>query len=65
MIKKEIFIGFIVGILANSIGILLYILLFSDLGIEETIGEGRLKSTFYVSLNLFQVLITEIRFIRF
>jgi Mg/Co/Ni transporter MgtE len=40
MIKKEIFIGFIIGILANSIGILLYILLFSDLGIEETIGEA-------------------------
>jgi hypothetical protein len=34
--KKEIGIGFIVGIIANSLGTLLYILLFSDLGIEET-----------------------------
>lgn len=35
-VKKELFIGFIVGIIANSIGTLLYILLFSDLGIIET-----------------------------
>ncbi|MEN8788498.1 MAG: hypothetical protein ABF293_13205 [Flavobacteriaceae bacterium] len=34
--KKEIVIGFIVGIIANSIGTLLYILLFSDMGISET-----------------------------
>ena len=34
--KKEIVIGFIVGILANIIGTLLYIVLFSDLSIEET-----------------------------
>ena len=36
MIKKEIIIGFFVGIIANTIGTLLYILLFSDLGIVET-----------------------------
>ncbi len=34
--KKEILIGFAVGIIANTIGTLLYILLFSDLGIAET-----------------------------
>lgn len=36
MIKKEIFIGLIVGIIANTIGTLLYILIFSDFGIVET-----------------------------
>jgi len=34
--KKEILIGFIVGIIANVLGTLLYILLFSDLQIVET-----------------------------
>lgn len=34
--KKELLIGFVVGIIANSIGTLLYILLFSDLDIVET-----------------------------
>ncbi len=29
-------IGFAVGIIANTVGVLLYILLFSDLGIAET-----------------------------
>lgn len=37
MIKKEILIGFLIGILSNSIGILFYILLFSKLSITETI----------------------------
>ncbi|MFD2586363.1 hypothetical protein ACFSQJ_05450 [Croceitalea marina] len=36
MNKKEVLIGFVVGIIANTIGTLLYILLFSDFGIEET-----------------------------
>ncbi len=36
MIKKEILIGFIVGVIANTIGTLLYILIFSDFGIVET-----------------------------
>ncbi|NNE76881.1 MAG: hypothetical protein HKN31_07385 [Pricia sp.] len=36
-VKKEILIGFIVGIIANTIGTLLYILLFSDFGISATI----------------------------
>ena len=34
--KKEILIGLAVGLIANIIGTLLYILLFSDLGIRET-----------------------------
>lgn len=34
--KKEIAIGFAVGIIANITGTLLYILLFSDFGIMET-----------------------------
>jgi len=36
MIKKEILIGFIVGIIANTLGTLFYIVVFSDLGIMET-----------------------------
>lgn len=35
-IKKELITGFIVGIIANTIGTLAYILLFSDYGITET-----------------------------
>ncbi|GAB5475047.1 MAG: hypothetical protein Mars2KO_31460 [Maribacter sp.] len=35
-VKKEIIIGFLVGIIANAIGTLTYILLFSELGIKET-----------------------------
>ncbi|RDY59360.1 hypothetical protein [Flagellimonas nanhaiensis] len=46
--KKEIIIGFIVGIIANTFGTLLYILLFSDMGILETfdaaIKQGHLGS---------------------
>ena len=34
--KKELIIGFIVGLIANTFGTLLYILIFSDLGILET-----------------------------
>lgn len=34
--KKELLIGFLVGLIANTVGTLLYILLFSDLGIIET-----------------------------
>lgn len=34
--RKEIITGFIVGLIANTFGTLLYILLFSDLGIVET-----------------------------
>ncbi|MUH36766.1 hypothetical protein D9O36_13005 [Zobellia amurskyensis] len=35
-IKKELATGFLVGIIANTIGTLLYILLFSEFGITET-----------------------------
>lgn len=34
--KKEVIIGFLVGLLANTAGTLLYIVLFSKLSIEET-----------------------------
>ena len=34
--RKEIIIGFLVGIIANTVGTLLYIIIFSDLGISET-----------------------------
>ena len=34
--KKELLIGLIVGFIANCIGTLVYILLFSDFGIVET-----------------------------
>lgn len=34
--RKEILIGFVVGLIANTFGTLLYILLFSDFGIVET-----------------------------
>lgn len=35
-IKKEIIIGFLVGVIANALGVILYILMFSDMGIIET-----------------------------
>lgn len=34
--RKEILIGFVVGVIANTFGTLVYILLFSDLTISET-----------------------------
>ncbi|MBC9797734.1 hypothetical protein [Sinomicrobium weinanense] len=40
MIKKEIAIGFAVGVIANIFGSLLYILLFFGLGIVETLKEA-------------------------
>ncbi|RAV29753.1 hypothetical protein [Sinomicrobium soli] len=50
MIKKEIAIGFAVGLIANIVGALLYILLFSGTGIAETLktafAEGYLGSIF-------------------
>jgi len=36
MNKKEVLIGFVVGVIANTIGTLTYILLFSKMGIVET-----------------------------
>ncbi len=37
MIKKEVFIGFIVGLIANFIGVYLYLSFFSDEGFIESI----------------------------
>ena len=46
--NKEILIGFIVGIIANTFGTLLYILIFSDLGIVDTfnaaVSQGHIGS---------------------
>jgi small-conductance mechanosensitive channel len=46
--KKEIATGFVVGIIANTIGTLLYIVIFSDLSITETynaaVSEGHIGS---------------------
>lgn len=39
--RKETAIGFAVGIIANTIGVLLYILMFSDMGIAETFQAAR------------------------
>lgn len=39
--KKELIIGFAVGVLANTLGTLLYIVLFSDMGIKETIDAAK------------------------
>jgi tetrahydromethanopterin S-methyltransferase subunit C len=40
MIKQNIFIGFLTGVAANIGGILLYILLFSSMGIDETLNDA-------------------------
>ncbi|MEE1961162.1 hypothetical protein V1387_00600 [Allomuricauda taeanensis] len=46
--NKEILIGFIVGIIANTFGTLLYILMFSELGIVDTfnaaVAQGHIGS---------------------
>ncbi|TRZ43243.1 hypothetical protein [Robertkochia solimangrovi] len=41
MTKKEIFIGFAVGIIANILGTLAYILIFSEYKIDETLKIAR------------------------
>jgi hypothetical protein len=40
MIKKEVFLGFLIGVAANIVGILLYILIFSEISIKETLIES-------------------------
>lgn len=40
MIKKEIYIGFFTGLLSNIIGMLVYILIFSELSVRDTIMES-------------------------
>lgn len=37
MIKKFVFIGFLVGIISNAAGMFFYILMFSDMGLEATL----------------------------
>ena len=40
MIKKQIFIGFLTGISANIVGMLIYILIFSEASVVQTILES-------------------------
>ena len=40
MIKKEIFIGFSIGIFSNVIGMLIYIILFSEISVWDTLEES-------------------------
>lgn len=40
MIKKEILIGFLTGLGANLLGMLFYILIFSELSVIETLKES-------------------------
>ncbi len=44
--KKEIVIGIITGILANTLGVILYILIFSDRGIDATIQQSLAEGFF-------------------
>lgn len=41
MIKKEVTTGIAVGLIANALGIILYLLLFSDLSIEDSLSAAR------------------------
>lgn len=38
--KKEILIGIITGVIANTLGVILYILAFSDKGIDATLQQS-------------------------
>lgn len=40
MIKKEIFTGFFTGLISNIIGMLAYILIFSELSLKDTLVES-------------------------
>ncbi|MFO7720561.1 MAG: hypothetical protein R6W85_09010 [Gillisia sp.] len=40
MIKRKILIGFLTGIIANTVGIFLYILLFSEMDVAATIKDA-------------------------
>ncbi|HET7361699.1 MAG TPA: hypothetical protein VFI78_07190 [Salinimicrobium sp.] len=40
MIKKEVFIGFGIGILTNILGMLLYVIAFSDFGFLESLKKA-------------------------
>ena len=45
-IKKEVFIGLIIGLIANLAGSYLYIYFFSDYGLEETIKNALMQDVF-------------------
>lgn len=45
-IKKEVFIGLIIGLFANLAGSYLYIYLFSDYDLEETIKNALIQDVF-------------------
>ena len=45
-IKKEVFIGLIVGLIANIAGSYLYIYFFSDYSLEETIKNALIQDVF-------------------
>ena len=45
-IKKEVFIGLIIGLIANLAGSYLYIYLFSDYSLEETIKNALIQDVF-------------------
>ena len=44
--KKEIIIGIITGIAANALGVILYVLAFSDKGIDDTIQQSMVEGYF-------------------
>ena len=41
MIKRNVLIGFLTGLSANVAGIILYILLFSDRGLDDTLRDAQ------------------------
>ncbi|MEP6260974.1 MAG: hypothetical protein ABJ092_05310 [Gillisia sp.] len=43
MIKRNILIGFLTGLSANVAGIILYILLFSNQGLDDTLRDARVN----------------------
>ena len=45
-IKKEVFIGLIIGLIANTAGSYLYIYFFSDYSLEETIKNALMQDVF-------------------
>lgn len=45
-IKKEVFIGLIIGLIANLAGSYLYIYFFSDYSLEETIKNALIQDVF-------------------
>ena len=43
MIKRNVLIGFLTGLSANVAGIILYILLFSDRGLDDTLRDAQVN----------------------